>query len=217
MKPITNSFNNRIHTLEDRAEPVRAVKPAKSAEAAKPVKAKSAKPRKLEESEPDEFFFVDDQVFFKLRGSTSAFAIVSANKWPYVSAYKWYLGKAGYPVCYEMGKMTLHRFVYYYIMGGQKPPENLFVDHADRNKLNNTDQNLRLATPQENAFNKTTKSNVKGVRKISETNYSASITKDGKVHEIKGFATEKEAAECYNMMAMELFGEFAALNNTDLL
>jgi len=162
-----------------------------------------------------EHFIFDDTVMFKLRGSTSAYASVSVNKWQFVSKYEWYLGKAGYPLCYTLGKITLHRFIFTYTMG-QYPPPELYVDHIDRNKLNNTDQNLRLATPQENSFNKTTTSNLKGVKKISENNYTATITKDGVKHEIKNIQTETEAANCYNMMAEELFGTYASFNKIDI-
>lgn len=170
------------------------------------------KEKKLKED--TEYFIFEDTVMFKLQGSTSAYAMVSLNKWQYVTKYEWYLGKAGYPLCYSLGKMTLHRFIFTYILN-QTPPSELYVDHIDRNKLNNTDQNLRLATPQENSFNKTTTNNLKGVKKISENNYTASITKDGTKHEIKNIQTESEAKNCYNMMAEELFGSFAALNNID--
>jgi len=178
---------------------------------AKPKTARKPRAKAPPKEIEHDFYILDNVVTFKLKGSTSAYALVSANKWPYVSKYDWYLGSAGYPCCYQIGKMTLHRFVYHYVLG-DKPPDGMFVDHIDRNKLNNTDQNLRLATPQENAFNKTTKSNLKGVKKISEGNYTASVTKDGKRHEMKNIPTEEAAAECYNMMAEELFGEFAAMN-----
>lgn len=161
-----------------------------------------------------DFYILDDVVTFKLKGSTSAYGMVSMNKWIHVSKYNWYLGKMGYPICYELSQMSLHRFVYTYVLGSY-PPKGMMVDHIDRNKLNNTDQNLRLATPQENSFNKTTKTNTKGVKKISEDNFSASITKDGKKNVINGFKTERDAAECYNMMAEELFGEFASKNTLD--
>ena len=161
-----------------------------------------------------DFFIVDNNVHFELKGrakSDHIYAMVSLDKWKYVSKYDWYLGKNGYPMCYSFGKIQLHRFVYYYVLE-QKPPSDLYIDHIDHNKLNNTDENLRLATPQENSFNKSTSSNTKGVKKISENNYSASITKDGKKHEIKNIPTEEQAAETYNFMAEELFGHFAAMN-----
>jgi len=165
-------------------------------------------------SDLNDFYIVDDIIYFALKGrgkDQELYATVSMNKWPVISQYKWYLGKAGYPICYELGKIQLHRLVFRYVLG-QMPPSDLYVDHIDRNKLNNTDANLRLATPQQNSFNKSTETNRKGVRKISDNNYTACITKDGTKHEIKNIATEKQAAEIYNMMAEELFGEFAAPN-----
>ncbi len=167
----------------------------------------SAKPKEIDH----EYFLFDNTIMFKLKGHTSAYAMVPIDKWPFVSKYERYLGKAGYPICYKLGKMTLHRFVYTYVLG-QYPPADLYVDHTDRNKLNNTNQNLRLATPQENSFNKSTGTNLKGIKKISENNYTASITKDGVKREIKNIQTDQVAAECYNMMAEELFGDYAAPN-----
>ena len=158
-----------------------------------------------------EYFIFDNTIMFKLNGSREEYAIISKDRWLTVSKYDWYLGKDGYPICYKLIKITLHRFVYSYILGSY-PPSNLYVDHIDRNKLNNTDENLRLVTPQENSFNKTTTTNLKGVKKISENNYTASITKDGIKHEIKNIQTEIEAANCYNLMAEELFGEYASFN-----
>lgn len=160
------------------------------------------------------FYIMDDIVYFSLKGRAvdyDVLASVSSNKWHLVSKYNWYLGKAGYPVCYELGMMQLHRFIYTDIFG-QIIPSNLYVDHIDHNKLNNIDSNLRLATPQENSFNKSTASNKKGVKKISENNYTATIMKDGNKHEIKNIKTSEQAAEIYNMMAEELFGIFASPN-----
>ncbi len=161
-----------------------------------------------------EFYILDDVVYFMLNGRAKkegVYAMVSMDKWPFVSKYQWYLGKNGYPICYSLYKMQLHRFIYNYILG-EYPPSNLYVDHIDRNKLNNTDNNLRLATPQENSYNKSTSTNKKGVKKISENNYCATIVKDGLKNQIKNIRTPEEAAEIYNMMAEELFGQFAAFN-----
>lgn len=177
----------------------------------------SQKRSRNKNNEDHEFYICDDTVFFALKGRAkkdNLYAMVSFDKWSYVSKYNWYLGKAGYPVCYELGMMQLHRFVYTYIFGDIIPSQ-LYVDHIDRNKLNNTNSNLRIATPQENSFNKTTTSNKKGVRKISENNYTALVVKGGVKHEIKNIPTEQQAAEIYNMMAEELFGTFAAPNKID--
>lgn len=174
---------------------------------------KKSRAKKIQAIEHD-YYIMDDVVYFALKGRAAQdnlFAMISSNKWPYVSKYNWYLGKTGYPTCYELGMVQLHRFVYT-ITFGQQIPSIFFVDHIDRNKLNNTDPNLRLATPQENSFNKSTTSNKKGVKKISDGNYTASIVKNGTRHEIKNIPTEQQAAEVYNLMAEELFGNFAAPN-----
>ncbi len=159
------------------------------------------------------YYIMDDIVYFALKGRAikdEINAIASLCKWNFVSKYNWFLGKSGYPFCYELG-MQLHRYVYT-ITYGESIPSGLYVDHIDRNKLNNTDANLRLVTPQENSFNKSSSSNKKGVKKISENNYSAIIMKNGIKHEIKNIKTEKEAAIMYNLMAEDLFGIFAAPN-----
>lgn len=161
-----------------------------------------------------DFYIFDDTVHFMLKGRATKqgfYAMVSLDKWHYVCNYEWYLAKSGYPICYSLGKIHLHRFIYFQILG-ENPPSNLYVDHIDRNKLNNVDSNLRLVTPQQNSFNRSTTNNKKGVKKISNANYAACIVKDGIKHEIKNIKTERQAAEIYNMMAEELFGHFAAKN-----
>lgn len=164
----------------------------------------------------NEYFVVDDTVYFELKGrGKNSYAIISLNKWPAVSKYEWYLGKSGYPICYDLSKMKLHRFIFIVLLG-ERPPADIYIDHIDRNKLNNTDGNLRMVTPQENSFNKSTQSNKKGVKKISDGNYTATVVKNGIRHEIKNIPTGEQAAEIYNCMAEELFGEYAAYNNTDV-
>src|SRR5690625_2976752 len=130
-----------------------------------------------------EHFTIDNVVYFYLKGrGSNDLAMISPDKWNYVNKYDWYLGKDGYPLCYSLGKMKLHRFIYNIIVG-QRLPKDIYVDHIDRKKLNNTNENLRLATPQENSFNKSTKTNTKGVRKISENNFTVTVTKNGSKHE----------------------------------
>uniref|UniRef100_A0A6G6ADA0 Putative numod4 NHn endonuclease n=1 Tax=Borely moumouvirus TaxID=2712067 RepID=A0A6G6ADA0_9VIRU len=172
------------------------------------------KNKKKEIDNEEEILIIEDVVYLPLKGrgkKEGVYAMISLDKFSIVNKYKWYLGKSGYPVCYELGKMQLHRLIFTCIVG-DKIPSDIYVDHIDRNKLNNTNNNLRLVTPQQNSFNKSTETNFKGVRKISENNYTSSIVKNGKKHEIKNIPTREKAAEIYNLMAEELFGEFAAFN-----
>jgi hypothetical protein len=160
--------------------------------------------------------------------SQSSMAKVSLNKIDAVSPYKWYLGKDGYPFAYiKGGRVPLHRYIWYLNTGvwtnEKTNPDGsitrLYVDHSNRDKLDATDQNLRISTPAENSYNKTSSNRLidpvtsKPLHhiKLTKSGYSVSLTKDGKTNKISKIATLEEAKSIYNMMATELFGEFAVL------
>jgi hypothetical protein len=92
------------------------------------------------------------------------------------------------------------------------------VDHKDRNPLNNTRSNLRIATASQNGMNRnpnrTSKSGFKGVRFRPERRkkWVAHIRLDGKDHDLGRFETPEEAARVYDTAARRLFGEFARTN-----
>lgn len=101
-------------------------------------------------------------------------------------------------------------------------PENLYVDHINKNTLDNRLENLRLCTLLENMRNKPMQKNkigskYKGVfRTKNRTKWRARIyTKiDSKTVcvNLGCFHTEKEAAEAYNEAAIIYHKEFASLN-----
>jgi len=165
--------------------------------------------------ESTQYFDIDEQTMcFELKGRVAEsheLCMVSKNFWHIVSKFAWYKSKSGYAFTYiEGSRVQLHRFIYTLILG-ESIPEGFFIDHIDSNKLNNSNSNLRLATPQENSFNKSSKSGTKGIKK-NGNKYVATITKDGKTITIPNIPTEEQAKETYNMMAEELFGVFAKYN-----
>ena len=91
------------------------------------------------------------------------------------------------------------------------------VDHKDRNPLNDNIENLREATPLQNAANrtkvKTTKSKYLGVTPIAKCKtWRAIINVNGKQKYIGAYQTENEAGLAYNREAIRYHGEFANLN-----
>lgn len=169
----------------------------------------------------------------KLHGSNPNSSLCSAkvslNKIDYVDKYKWYLGKNGYPYTYiEGSRIPLHRYIWYINKGvwsntcidnKTKQIKKLYVDHANRDKLDATDENLRLSTPAENSYNKTSNSNILDPHtekplhhiKFKKSGYVVSIRKQTNTHKIDKIPSLEEAKNIYNMMATELFGEFAVL------
>ena len=163
--------------------------------------------------------------------SENLYAKVSLNKIELVQKHKWYLGKDGYPFAYiEGARIPLHRYIHYlntnnwdnsYLDEKTNKIKKYYVDHVNRDKLDATDENLRLSTPAENSYNKTSKSDLIDPHtskplhhiKLTKSGYSVSLTKDGKTSKISKIASLEEAKEIYNLMALEMFGEFAVLYN----
>jgi hypothetical protein len=155
-------------------------------------------------------------------------AKISIDKIDIINQYKWYLGKDGYPFSYINGsRIPLHRYVWWLNTKSWSNTINdqndkiikLYVDHINRDKLDATDENLRLSTPAENSYNKTSTKTIldpftlKPLHhiKLKKSGYSVSLTKDGKISKIDKIASLEEAKQIYNMMALELFGKFAVL------
>ena len=97
-------------------------------------------------------------------------------------------------------------------------PEEMVIDHADGDGLNNRRCNLRLCTVAENSRNMRqhddTINGFKGVyrTKAKAERFGARIFTSGRLHHIGSFASPEEAAKVYDAAALECFGEFARLN-----
>lgn len=136
--------------------------------------------------------------------------------------FKWYFHK-GYAIhkirvpgeTNKWESIRAHR----YIKGVTDP--DILVDHRDGNKLNNTEDNLRVATKAQNNRNVkktwTSSSKYKGVTYQEGSNkpWIAQIGYENKRVYLGAYHHEKEAAQIYNLAAKELYGEFAELNDME--
>ena len=103
-----------------------------------------------------------------------------------------------------------HRLIYM-MHHGEIP---VYIDHIDRNPLNNKIENLRKATESENSVNSKTKctntSGYKGVSFRSDTKkWQAALTKNYKKISLGCYETPEKAYEAYLAGSKKYFGEFA--------
>lgn len=105
----------------------------------------------------------------------------------------------------------LHRFI---LQAGA----NQYIDHIDRNPLNNTRNNLRFCSSSQNAANTErplAASGYRGVRTVTKgdyTRYHAEILFLGARKQGPYRQTAVDAACDYDGLAKNFFGEFATLN-----
>lgn len=134
-----------------------------------------------------------------------------------VAGYKWYAfltGKSWY-VNTRIDRKTV--YIHRLITGA---PAGMDVDHLDGDGLNNQRNNLRVCTHQQNQQNMRkpnipTHSIYKGVTKMARGGkkiWMAQVKHNKKHIHCGYFETQEEAARAYNAKALELFGEFANLN-----
>lgn len=126
-----------------------------------------------------------------------------------IQKYKWRLQSSGYVMGRIKGEtVLLHR----YLMDINNP--KIQVDHRNHNKLDNRKQNLRLATPQENNFNRTFKSkSISGIKGVvwskERKKWTANIKINSKNIFLGYFRKIEKAIKIRIEKELELFGSFA--------
>lgn len=113
-------------------------------------------------------------------------------------------------------RMSIHRLVMERVLGRKLTPSE-FVDHKDRNTLNNCRDNLRLTNRSGNLRNsKRRVDNASGykcvykrVGRSGNIRWTAHIYVNRKQIKLGCFDTPEEAHEAYKRAALEHYGEFA--------
>ena len=138
-------------------------------------------------------------------------AIVDDEDFERLNEHKWCFNKYA-TRCDKEKSMYMHRE----ILGITE--RTIFVDHINRDRLDNRKENLRSGRCGENLANRGKPSNnvsgYKGVsRNVNKVNvWSARIVVNYKCIHIGVFDNKEEAAKAYNKAAIKYFGEFAMLN-----
>lgn len=144
--------------------------------------------------------------------------LVDDAMWHELKAFSWNVSNF-----YASGRVgnnvtTMHQYV-------MKTDPYQMIDHINRNKLDNRKENLRLADSSQNNHNQTKAENCtskfQGVslerddRGKEYYRWKAQIAKDGLSYNLGRFETEVEAANAFNIKAVELYKTYARLNNID--
>lgn len=141
------------------------------------------------------------------------YTVIDEEDFEKVSKYTWYAC-----LCYESwyvrntdGGQFLHQFL-------MSAPPGWQVDHINHDTMDNRRGNLRVVTPSENGMNKrkangTFSSQYKGVSwHKGAGKWIVEVRFEGTRHYVGLFTDEHEAAEAYNVKAVEVAGDFVHLN-----
>lgn len=153
------------------------------------------------------------------------FVLVSEEDYRTFCHLPLYINSSGYVVYIAadgVSKVAMHRT----IMQTKEPRENeaaateVYCDHIDRNKLNNTRENLRWATPYENSLNrskqaKAATSRYKGVcwhKGIGKWQVRLTLEKGKPTKNLGYYTDEVYAAKVYNFHVYKYFHDKALTN-----
>ncbi|MDP2218517.1 MAG: AP2 domain-containing protein [Methanolobus sp.] len=148
--------------------------------------------------------------------------LIDDENYDYISQFKWHPRQCA-RTCYAIRHVRIngHRTTIAMHQELLNTPCNMMSDHIDGNGLNNQKKNLRICSIHQNAFNRkvplTSRSGYKGVcwHKLAKK-WIAQIKHNYRMRHLGYHSSRELAAMAYNNAAVELFGEFARLNDVSL-
>jgi DNA polymerase-1 len=162
--------------------------------------------------------------FRRIRLTRGKYALVDPDDYRHLSKHKWHAYPNG-KTFYAARRATINGIKNRYIPMHRavlKVPANMFVDHINRNGLDNRKANLRPATHAQNSCNRAKRSNgtcaskYKGVTARSERkSYQAQIRVNGNPIFLGSFRDEVQAAKAYDRAAKKYHCQYAVLNFPD--
>ncbi|NQY43497.1 MAG: hypothetical protein HRT87_09165 [Legionellales bacterium] len=140
-------------------------------------------------------------------------AIIDADDYNKISAFKWRINDLGYVQKASKDVVFMHHFVL-----GVKPMIKKPIDHINRIKTDNRKKNLRITSCSINALNKCkhpkpSSSKFKGVSKV-KTGWVSYITVNRKRSKLGVYDNELEAARAYNLFCIKNIKEDVFINKT---
>lgn len=163
----------------------------------------------------------------KLRGKNSLHVKVDDEDFEELNKYKWYATPLGdrTPVYRYVSMSERHKYngqskilIHRVLTNTVNLGESIFIDHRDRDTLNNQKENLRISDSLTNSYNRGRQKNnlsskYKGVTwdKVN-MKWRAQIRANKKTIALQRFLSENEAAMAYNEAAVKHHGEFAFQN-----
>lgn len=121
-----------------------------------------------------------------------------------------YLAQSGYRYINFHNQLVAEHQLVFFINHGYVPD---VIDHIDRNRTNNSIDNLRSCTTSQNACNAFYSSNTSGVKNVyydkSRDKWKVIIHKDKKAHHFGRFTSFEEACLVAEANRQVLHGEFA--------
>lgn len=113
----------------------------------------------------------------------------------------------------KLREVKLHRWIMEQFIG--PIPEGVLVDHKNGDPLDCRLENLRAATPSQNAMNRKSisfKTGYRGVYPVPSGKFSARLDVKGKKRSLGLFDRPEDAARARDRAARLMFGQFAPMN-----